>query len=119
MTFEAIMDFHTYSRMRDWNRRIEPEDRPAQAIDQFYNRAIADAQRMRSGQFFGRMLNERDWEKARRPYYNVWPSVIPMLNRRKRCRVGLKTKKACVLSCWNVVYDHANCGWKVILLWGD
>src|SRR5664280_1271600 len=25
------------------------------------------------------MLNERDWEKARRPYYNMWPSIIPML----------------------------------------
>ena len=36
---------------------------------------------MGSGQFFGQMLNERDWEKARRPYYNLWPSIIPMLTR--------------------------------------
>jgi hypothetical protein len=36
---------------------------------------------MGSGQFFGQMLNERDWEKARRPYYNMWPSIIPMLTR--------------------------------------
>jgi hypothetical protein len=36
---------------------------------------------MQSGQFFGQMLNERDWEKARRPYYNLWPSIIPMLTR--------------------------------------
>ena len=40
-----------------------------------------DAQKMGSGQFFGQMLNERDWEKARRPYYNMWPSIIPMLTR--------------------------------------
>ena len=42
---------------------------------------MADAQKMGSGQFFGQMLNERDWEKARRPYYNMWPSIIPMLTR--------------------------------------
>ena len=75
------MDFHTYTTMRDWTRRVDPEDRPAQDIDQFYRRAILDAQKMGSGQFFGQMLNERDWEKARRPYYNMWPSIIPMLTR--------------------------------------
>ena len=64
------MDFHTYTTMRDWNRRTDPDDRPAQDIDLFYKRAIADAQKMQSGQFFGQMHNERDWEKARRPYYN-------------------------------------------------
>ena len=36
---------------------------------------------MRSAQFFAQMLNERDWEKARRPYYNLWPSIVPMLTR--------------------------------------
>ena len=75
------MDFHTYTTMRDWTRRADPDDRPAQDIDQFYKRAIADAQKMGSGQFFGQMLNERDWEKARRPFYNMWPSIIPMLTR--------------------------------------
>ncbi len=75
------MDFHSYTTMRDWTRRADPDDRPAQDIDRFYRRAAADAQKMGSGQFFGQMLNERDWEKARRPYYNMWPSIIPMLTR--------------------------------------
>ena len=75
------MDFHSYTTMRDWTRRVDPDDRPAQDIDQFYKRAILDAQKMGSGQFFGQMHNERDWEKARRPYYNMWPSIIPMLTR--------------------------------------
>ena len=35
------MDFHTYTTMRDWNRRMDPDDRPAQDIDLFYRRAIA------------------------------------------------------------------------------
>ncbi len=75
------MDFHSYTTMRDWTRRADPDDRPAQDIDQFYRRAQADAVGMGSAQFFAQMINERDWEKARRPYYNVWPSIIPMLTR--------------------------------------
>ncbi len=62
----TIMDFHTYTTMRDWTRRVDPEDRPAQDIDLFHKRAILDAQKMGSGQFFGQMLNERDWEKRKR-----------------------------------------------------
>ena len=77
----AIMDFHTYITMRDWTRRVDPDDRPAHDIDLFYRRAIADAKQVQSGQFLWQMLNERDWEKARRPYYNMWPSIIPMLTR--------------------------------------
>jgi hypothetical protein len=63
------MDFHTYTTMRDWTRRADPEDRPAQDIDQFYGRAQADAVGMGSAQFFGQMLDERDWEMRgqRRP----------------------------------------------------
>ena len=75
------MDFHSCTTMRDWTRRTDPDDRPAQDIELFYKRAILDAQKMGSGQFFGQMHNERDWEKARRPYYNMWPSIIPMLTR--------------------------------------
>jgi hypothetical protein len=75
------MDFHSYTTMRDWTRRVDPDDRPAQDIDQFYRRTLKDAVGMGSGQFFAQLLNERDWEKARRPYYQVWPSIIPMLTR--------------------------------------
>jgi hypothetical protein len=75
------MDFHTYTTMRDWTRRVSPEDRFAQDIDQFYKRAMDDAVKVRSAQFFAQLINERDWEKARRPYYNLWPSIIPMLTR--------------------------------------
>lgn len=75
------MLFHSYTSMRDWAKKNDPNDRLAQDVDQFYRRAIFDAQRMGSGQFFGQMHNERDWEKARRPYYNIYPSIIPMLTR--------------------------------------
>jgi len=42
---------------------------------------FADAVKLGSGQFFGQIANERDWERERRPYYNVWPSIVPMLTR--------------------------------------
>jgi hypothetical protein len=75
------MDFHTYITMRDWTRKADPEDRLAQDIDQFYKRTQADAVKMGSSQFYNQMLNEQDWEKARKPYYNLWPSIVPMLTR--------------------------------------
>jgi hypothetical protein len=75
------MDFHSYTTMRDWTRRADPDDRPAQDIEQFYKRTFKDAVGMGSAQFYAQMLNERDWEKAKRPYYNMWPSIIPMLTR--------------------------------------
>src|SRR5271157_5812101 len=75
------MDFHSYITMRDWTRRASPEDRFANDIDQFYKRTLAEAVGVGSSQFFNQMLNERDWEQARRPYYNMWPSIIPMLIR--------------------------------------
>jgi hypothetical protein len=73
------MDFHTYTTIRDWAR--QSGDRLADKIDPFYKEAMADGVRMRSGQFLGQCVNERDWEKLRRPYYNVFPAIVPMLTR--------------------------------------
>jgi hypothetical protein len=75
------MDFHTYTTMRDWARRAMPEDRFADDPDHFYKTAMADAVRMHSAQFLAQIINERDWEQQRRPYYNLWPSITPMLTR--------------------------------------
>ena len=75
------MDFFSYTTLRDWNRRVDSDDRQAQNIDLYYRRTQAEAKKMGSAQFFAQMLNEKDWEKARKPYYNMWPSIIPMLTR--------------------------------------
>ena len=75
------MDFHTYTTMRDWAKRATPEDRLVSDLDAFYGQTVHDAYQMRSGQFMGQMLNERDWEKNKRPYYQVWPAIVPMLTR--------------------------------------
>ncbi len=75
------MDFYTYTTMRDWARRMSPDERSFNDIDGFYREVLANAYRVRSGQLFGQATNERDWEKLRRPYYNVWPAIVPMLTR--------------------------------------
>jgi len=71
------MDFHNYTTTCEACRRSGMFKSP----DEFYTTAIADAIKMHSGQFYGQLTNERDWEQAKKPYYNVWPSVIPMLTR--------------------------------------
>ena len=71
------MDFYTYTTTRDACSKAGLDDAP----EAFYETALADALAMQSAQFFFQLNNERDWEKARRPYYNVWPSIVPMLTR--------------------------------------
>jgi len=52
-----------------------------EAADKFYKMAFADAVRVNSAQFCGQLQVERTGENARKPYYAVWPSVVPMLTR--------------------------------------
>jgi hypothetical protein len=71
------MDFHTYTTTRDACSKAGLDQQP----DAFYERALSDALAIQSAQFFFQLNNERDWEQARRPYYNVWPSIVPMLTK--------------------------------------
>ncbi len=75
------MDFWTYTTMRDWAKRSVPQDRYPDDLDGFYREVFVDAARIQSGQLLGQGKNERDWERLRRPYYNVWPAIVPMLTR--------------------------------------
>jgi len=70
------MDFHTYTTMRNRTRRASPDDRFANDLDLFYGRVMNDAVRVRSAQFLAQIVNERDWEKGKRPCFNVWRSCI-------------------------------------------
>ncbi len=71
------MDFHTYTTLRKACKRSGMTEAP----DDFYRAAFADAVAQGSGQFYGQLHNEWKWEKARHPYYAVWPSIVPMLTR--------------------------------------
>ena len=71
------MNFHNFVTLRDACKRSGMND----TADEFYRAAFADAVKRGSGQFYGQLQIEREWEQARRPYYNVWPSIVPMLTR--------------------------------------
>ncbi len=71
------MDFYTYTTNQDACSKAGV----IQDAETFYRLALAEAYAVRSAQFYYQLRNERDWEQARRPYYNVWPSIVPMLIR--------------------------------------
>ncbi|MFH1924707.1 MAG: hypothetical protein ABIP48_33060, partial [Planctomycetota bacterium] len=71
------MDFWNYTTLRDACKRSGA----IETADDFYQTAFTDAVKMGSGQFCGQLQNERDWEREKKPYYNVWPSIVPMLTR--------------------------------------
>ena len=71
------MNFHNFTTLRDATKRSGVNE----TADDFYRAAFAAAVAQGSGQFYGQLMNERDWEQAHRPYYNVWPSIVPMLTR--------------------------------------
>ncbi len=70
-----MMDFHTFPTNR------EACCKAGFGEDEFYELAFAEAIAINSSQFFNQLNTERDWEQARKPYYNVWPSIVPMLTR--------------------------------------
>jgi len=71
------MDFHNYITTRAACKRAGAIEDP----DEFYRSAFEGAVQMDSAQFFGQLSVERDWEQAKKPYYAVWPSIVPMLTR--------------------------------------
>jgi hypothetical protein len=71
------MDFHTFTT----NRESCTKSRLVDTADEFYTMAITEAVSRGSSQFYQQLSSERTWEDARKPYYNVWPSIVPMLTR--------------------------------------
>lgn len=71
------MDFWTYTPLRDAMKQLGVQE----DAGSFYRTAFAGAVEMASGEFYGQLEKEAFWEQGRRPYYNVWPSIVPMLTR--------------------------------------
>jgi hypothetical protein len=71
------MEFYTYTTARDAFKRGGRDAAP----DEFYRVCFADVSQRRDDMLKSQLIVERAWEEARRPYYNVWPSIVPMLTR--------------------------------------
>jgi hypothetical protein len=75
------MDFWNYITIRDTCKRSGAFGISFKEPEQFYRELFADAVAMRSAQFHAQAHTERNWEQVQRPYYNVWPSIVPILTR--------------------------------------
>ena len=71
------MDFYTFITNREACSKLNL----VKSTEEFYAIATAEAVARDSPQFFQQLNSERTWEEARKPYYNVWPSIVPMLTR--------------------------------------
>lgn len=71
------MDFHPFTT----NREACSKSGLIDTADEFYALAFEKALERASSQFYQQLLSEPTWEEARKPYYNVWPSIVPMLTR--------------------------------------
>jgi hypothetical protein len=71
------MDFWNRTTARDAFKRGGGDEAP----DEFYRVCFADVSQRRDDMAKSQLIVEQAWEKARRPYYNVWPSIVPMLTR--------------------------------------
>ena len=75
------VDFWNYITIRDWSRKAGVADLACDDLEPFYQQSLLETVKSGSAQFYGQVLNERDWERKRKPYYNVFPSIEPMLTR--------------------------------------
>ena len=66
------MDFHTYTTNRDACSKTGL----VHDVDKFYALAFEEALARASSQFYHQLNSERTWEEIRKPYYNVWPSIV-------------------------------------------
>jgi hypothetical protein len=67
--------------MRDRYKRSLPKHLCAPNSGPFYEQMILDALHSFDIRTYSQAVNELDWELLKRPYYNVFPSIVPMLTR--------------------------------------
>ena len=74
------MDFWNYTTFRDTAAKWKHATLPFDDREAFYEIVLQEAAG-RSGQFYQQMLSDRNWERERRPYYRLWPGIVPLLTR--------------------------------------
>ncbi len=75
------MDFYQYPTTRDLVSRNSPHVKGIPANEFYKGNFVTALTHLRSTACAIQMVNEFEWEKTRRPYYNVFPSITPMLLR--------------------------------------
>ena len=75
------MEFHSYTTFLDCAKHFQPKHLLGRDPEPFYRVLMSRAARSRDGRTRSQAMNELDWERLRRPYYNVFPGIIPLLTR--------------------------------------
>jgi hypothetical protein len=75
------MEFHSYTTLRDAFKHSAPTHLRGHAPAWFYQQIGSEFYGDCNEELLRQAVHEWRWEELRRPYYNVYPSVIPMLTR--------------------------------------
>jgi hypothetical protein len=75
------VEFWNYAALRDHRKRFGASSVKHDDRDHFYRDLFAHARAKHSEELLIQGIVEENWERARRPYYNLWPSIVPMLIR--------------------------------------
>ncbi len=71
------MEFHEYRTIRDVTKQVVPKHVVKHNPDWLYEQLESAG----SDDLWMQAADERRWEALKRPYYNLYPSIIPMLTR--------------------------------------
>ena len=71
------MEFHEYRTIRDVTKQVVPKHVVKHNPDWLYEQLESAG----SDDLWMQAADERRWEALKRPYYNLYPSIIPMLPR--------------------------------------
>lgn len=75
------MEFWNYLTLRDYRKRFGASSLQHNDRDRFYQEFFTQARARQSEELRIQGIVEQNWERARRHYYNLWPSIVPMLTR--------------------------------------
>ena len=75
------MEFHDYATFWDCARRSVSKHLLGRDSKLFYRMLVSDTSRSGDVRTAVQAIKELDWEGLRRPFYNVYPGIIPMLTR--------------------------------------
>ena len=74
------MEFHTYRTIRDLAKHAVPKYVRKQNPRWLYEQLTAESHPI-NDELLVQAMGELKWEGLKRPYYNLYPSIIPMLTR--------------------------------------
>lgn len=76
--WRRLMEFHKHQDL--WGLLKKTNTRGLfTSKDAFFDAYLSGAEAISNAFAFRRGLLEKDWEKLNRPYYNVFPAIVPML----------------------------------------